>query len=83
VCGIAVNEVEAFVMENRSLSFIETQIENDVCGLISGSFEIICDSLIKDLPEIVRPNKRKQTTKQRIVAMLSTFSNRINVWFFF
>jgi hypothetical protein len=52
LCGIVVNEVAGFIIENRSISEIETLIKNDICSHL-GVVAEVCDLLVDSLPLIL------------------------------
>jgi len=54
LCGIAVNEIEGFMIENITESEIINTIANDVCGLFpSGELRTACDNLVAQIPSII------------------------------
>jgi hypothetical protein len=55
ICGIVVNEIEAFAMENKTITDITGKLQTGVCNHVSGFFQTICNELIQELPAIVMP----------------------------
>jgi hypothetical protein len=53
VCGIVVNEIEAFSTENITETEIANILKQDICSLLSGSLATICDDIIQNIPDIV------------------------------
>jgi len=53
LCGIAINEVEGFMIENLTLTAIENALKLDVCTML-GSLNQMCDDLINKLPYIIK-----------------------------
>jgi len=53
VCGIVINEIEGFIVENLTESEIITQLDQDVCSFMTGDLEAICDQLVADVPNIL------------------------------
>lgn len=53
LCGIAINELEGFLIENLTLAEIESKLKQDVCTLFSGSIQQACDGLVDKLPYIL------------------------------
>jgi hypothetical protein len=54
LCGIALNEVEGFLIENISLTEMEQVLDKDVCSLLTGTLATVCDDLVSRLPYAVR-----------------------------
>jgi len=52
LCGIVVNEIAGFIIENRTISEIETIIKADICVNL-GLFESVCNLLVDSLPLII------------------------------
>jgi len=52
LCGIVVNEVAGFIMENRSMEEIETLIKEGICDNLGFAKEI-CDVLVDALPLVI------------------------------
>eukprot|EP01123_Difflugia_compressa_P013157 TRINITY_DN5945_c0_g1_i1.p1 TRINITY_DN5945_c0_g1~~TRINITY_DN5945_c0_g1_i1.p1 ORF type:complete len:493 (-),score=99.21 TRINITY_DN5945_c0_g1_i1:32-1510(-) len=52
LCGIVINEVAGFLIENRTISEIETLIQQDVCNHL-GVIKTVCDLLVDALPLIL------------------------------
>jgi len=59
LCGIAINEVEGFLIENISLTVMEQTLQKDVCNLVSGLLRDTCDDLVDRLPYVI--NKLEQS----------------------
>jgi len=53
LCGIAINEVEGFLAENISLADMESYLQNDLCSIVSGSLQAICNAMAAEIPTIV------------------------------
>jgi len=54
LCGMAVNEVEGFVAENISEDVIEEKIKEDICNIINGELQQMCDDLVQQIPFIIQ-----------------------------
>eukprot|EP01092_Planopodium_desertum_P010520 TRINITY_DN468_c0_g2_i2.p1 TRINITY_DN468_c0_g2~~TRINITY_DN468_c0_g2_i2.p1 ORF type:complete len:508 (-),score=112.70 TRINITY_DN468_c0_g2_i2:116-1570(-) len=50
LCGVAVNEVEGLLQENRTISDIETALQNDICANLNGDLQTACDLLVDTVP---------------------------------
>ena len=50
LCGIALNEVESLVMENRSMTDIQDALRKDICSRMEKTLEVACDALVETLP---------------------------------
>jgi hypothetical protein len=53
ICGIVVNEIEAFTTENETEIEIANIIKQEVCSIFGGSLEAVCENLVQELPNIV------------------------------
>ena len=53
LCGIAVNEIEAFLAENVTEEEIEKFLISNVCSFVSGEIQVMCDQLVQALPALV------------------------------
>jgi hypothetical protein len=53
MCGIVVNEVEGFLMENITEQEIMNQIQTDVCSVLSGPLQAACNELVSQIPEVI------------------------------
>lgn len=62
ICGIAVNEIEGFLIENITQSEIIDTITNDLCNLFpSGDLRNACDNLVEQIPSIITLIESKNT----------------------
>jgi len=52
LCGIVVNEIAGFIIENYTIEEIEQVIEQDICNNL-GVVKSICDLLVESLPIIL------------------------------
>jgi len=52
LCGIAVNEIGGFLIENRTIDEIEDLLRKDFCDHL-GSIKGLCDALVEALPLII------------------------------
>jgi len=53
LCGIVVNEVQAFILENITLEELEDLINSDLCSNLGGEAQEICNNLVTELPQII------------------------------
>eukprot|EP01114_Cavostelium_apophysatum_P004329 TRINITY_DN1453_c0_g1_i1.p1 TRINITY_DN1453_c0_g1~~TRINITY_DN1453_c0_g1_i1.p1 ORF type:complete len:495 (-),score=141.68 TRINITY_DN1453_c0_g1_i1:82-1533(-) len=53
ICGIAVNEIEGFTVENITEAEIEDALDNDICTYLSGEFGQLCKDLVGLTPKIL------------------------------
>jgi len=61
LCGIAVNEVEGLMAENITESEIESFLDSNICTLLSGEMQTLCDDLVAQLPNIIKMLWEKQS----------------------
>jgi len=61
LCGIAVNEIKGFMIENITQQEIEKYLQNDVCSLFSGDMLIACNSMVAQIPTIINMIENKQS----------------------
>jgi len=52
LCGIAVNEIAGFLIENRTITEIETLIKEDLCDKLGFGKEI-CEAIVDILPLVI------------------------------
>jgi hypothetical protein len=64
ICGIVVNEIEAFAMENKTITDITGKLQTGVCNHVSGFFQTICNELIQELPAIVESVENRYTVSE-------------------
>jgi len=64
LCGIVVNEIEGFVIENITVTEIEKMIQNDVCILFGGVLGDVCDDLVSQLPKVIAKIENKESVDQ-------------------
>jgi len=60
LCGIAMNEVEGLLLENRTQSDIETELKI-FCSYLPSDISPLCDLLVADLPNIIDLEEKKYT----------------------
>jgi N-acylethanolamine-hydrolysing acid amidase len=53
LCGLAVNEIEGLVQENKTSAQIIQAIEEDICSHLSGDLKALCDQIAQLAPVIV------------------------------
>ena len=53
LCGLAVNEVEGLIQENKTSAQIIQAIEDDICSHLSGDLKALCDQVAQLAPVIV------------------------------
>jgi hypothetical protein len=53
LCGLAVNEIEGLVQENKTSAQIIQAIEDEICSHLSGDLKAACDQIAQLAP--VRP----------------------------
>jgi hypothetical protein len=52
LCGLAVNEVEGLIQENKTSAEIIQAIEDDICSHLSGDLKALCDQVASLAPVI-------------------------------
>eukprot|EP01087_Luapelamoeba_hula_P021033 TRINITY_DN727_c0_g1_i1.p1 TRINITY_DN727_c0_g1~~TRINITY_DN727_c0_g1_i1.p1 ORF type:complete len:488 (-),score=81.30 TRINITY_DN727_c0_g1_i1:33-1496(-) len=60
LCGIVINEIEGFMIENNTVEFIEDKIKSGICSYFSG-FSGLCDALVDDIPNAIDLVEKKYT----------------------
>eukprot|EP01126_Amoeba_proteus_P048753 TRINITY_DN5658_c0_g1_i4.p1 TRINITY_DN5658_c0_g1~~TRINITY_DN5658_c0_g1_i4.p1 ORF type:complete len:465 (-),score=73.54 TRINITY_DN5658_c0_g1_i4:64-1458(-) len=53
LCGIAINEIEGFIIEDKSVGEIETYLKNDLCAKLGEPWQGLCDVLVDQVPYII------------------------------
>jgi hypothetical protein len=53
LCGLAVNEVEGLIQENKTSAQIIQAIEDDICSHLSGNLMAFCDQVAQLAPVII------------------------------
>jgi len=53
LCGIAVNEVEGFVAENKTVQEIEDYLKKSFCSQLPVGLMYVCDTLVSVLPLLI------------------------------
>jgi len=61
LCGIAINEIEGFLIENATESEIVNYLTNNVCSFLSGALQTACNLLTTYVPFIVETYENKWT----------------------
>jgi len=61
VCGIAINEIEGFIIENATAQEIIYYLENNVCSFLSGPLQAACNSIAEYIPQIIDTYENKWT----------------------
>jgi hypothetical protein len=52
LCGLAVNEVEGLIQENKTSAQIIQAIEDDICSHLDGDLKALCDQVAQLAPVI-------------------------------
>ena len=53
LCGLAINEIEGLVEENKTSTQIIQAIEDDICSHLSGDLKALCDQVAQLAPVII------------------------------
>jgi len=64
LCGIAINEIEGFIIENATTTEIVNYITNNVCTFLSGPLQIACNQLALKIPYIVETYENRWTVSK-------------------
>jgi len=61
LCGIAINEIEGFIIENATETEIVDYLTNNICTYLSGALQTACNTLAANIPYIVETYENKWT----------------------
>jgi hypothetical protein len=61
LCGIVVNEIEGFFIENITVAEIEKMIDSDICAVFGGTLAALCDDVVSRIPDVLNRIENRQT----------------------
>ena len=61
-CGVVINEVWGMLEENRTDTYIENKLRQDVCSRFSGTFQTICNGLVNLTPFFIHQLADRSTS---------------------